>query len=283
MNKLTTEKRAEIVTLMVEGMSVRAICRTTGRSKGTVLRLLVDMGNVCRQYHDLLVRNVPSKRIQCDEVWSFNYCKEKNLPNSKVMPDMAGSVWTWTAICADTKLMVSWMVGLRDAVYANEFVQDLCDRLANRIQLTTDGLRLYLEAVEHAFRGYVDYAILNKLYAENVDTKTKAIGNEGIVKQNKVGDPDEDHISTSYVERSNLSLRMGLRRFTRLTNAHSKKFENHEAAINLFYFHYNFCRPHETLRGRTPAMAARLTDCIWSARNLVELLENEEQRQCDNN
>lgn len=282
MNRLTTEQRAMIVKLMVEGMSIRAICRVTNHSKQTVLRFLVDMGEVCKQYHDLLVRNLKCRRIQCDEIWSFNYCKEKRVLDSKAAPVGAGSVWTWTGMCADTKLMIAYRAGLRDMENADEFMHDLDDRLARRVQLTTDGLQFYRPAVENAFGGEIDYAMLIKLYGE----LSELDGDEPVMTpicQTIQGDPDLAYISTSYVERQNLSLRMGLRRFTRLTNGHSKKFENHQHAVALFYFHYNFCRGHETLKGRTPAMAARVAKRAWRVGDVVRLLEKEEVRTGDRN
>ncbi len=247
-------------------------------SLNTVLKFLGDLGNACAECHDATVREVPSKRVQADEVWSFNYCKEKNKAKAVAAPLVAGDVWTWTALCADSKLLVSYLVGGRDAGYAWEFMQDLAGRLKNRVQLTTDGHRPYLMAVEDAFGAGIDYAQLIKLYGVPPESETRYSPAEciGVRVQTIEGDPDSDHISTSYVERQNLTMRMCMRRFTRLTNGFSKKFENHVHAIALHVMYYNFCRVHQTLRV-TPAMEAGLADHVWSLDELVGLLEAKEQ------
>jgi IS1 family transposase len=274
MNQLSVEKRSQIVAALVEGNSLRATSRMTGASKVTILRLLETLGSACAAYQDKALRNLPCKRIQCDEIWQFCYAKEKNVPAEKVGQFGFGDVWTWVAMCADTKLIAAWALGTRGAGTAYEFMHDLAGRLANRVQLTTDGHRVYLNAVESAFGSDIDYAMLVKIYghdsandsryspAECIDCKPIAI----------TGRPDPKHISTSYIERQNLTMRMGMRRFTRLTNAFSKKVENHGHAIALHYMHYNFCRVHQTLRV-TPAMEAGIADHIWSLEEVVSLLD----------
>ena len=245
-------------------------CRMTGVSKPTVLKLLADLGKACFAYHDANVRSVPSKRVQCDEIWSFVGAKDKNVHDG--MPEGSGSVWTWTALDADSKLMISYAVGGRGADWANAFMEDLASRVSTRIQITTDGHKVYADAVEGAFGMDVDYAMLIKLYGNDSFDRKYSTG-ECIGTRTAVlsGAPDPAHISTSYVERQNLTMRMSMRRFTRLTNAFSKKLENHEAAIALHYMHYNFCRVHKTLRV-TPAMEAGLAGHVWSVEELVGLL-----------
>lgn len=275
MNRLSTTKRAQIVAALIEGNSVRGTCRLTGVSKDAVLKLIPELGVACRQHHDAAVRGVRTRRVQCDEVWSFCYAKEKNVPVAKEGTG-AGSVWTWTAIDADTKLILSYLCGGRDASYACQFMEDLASRVTTRIQITTDGHRAYAEAVEGAFGMDVDYAMLIKLYGaptDNPDSRYSPAQCIGIRTGILSGNPDRQHISTSFVERQNLNLRMGVRRFTRLTNAFSKKFENHCHMVAIYHAYYNFCRVHQTLRV-TPAMEAGLTDHIWSVAELVNLLES---------
>jgi IS1 family transposase len=281
MNKLSPQRRAQIIACLTEGTSVRSATRMTGASIHTVLKLLVDVGTVCREYMNAAMRDLPCKRLQCDEIWQFCYAKDKNLPDSMRGKPGVGSVWTWTAICADTKLVPSFHVGTRDAACAYEFMSDLAPRLRGRIQLTTDGHAAYLSAVDGAFGRDIDYAMLIKLYGADPEPGTvrysppKCIGTgvEEIMRY-----PKPEHVSTSYVERQNLSMRMGMRRFTRLTNAFSKKVENLEHAVALYFFHYNFIRIHQTLRC-TPAMEAGVTDRLWSLQDLVALLERAEEER----
>lgn len=280
MNKLTPEKRAQILHLLCEGMSIRAITRTTGASKNTVAKLLEDAGRVCAAYHDEHVRGVTAKRVQVDEIWSFTYAKQKNVAAAKSAPDGSGDTWTWTALDADTKLIVGWLVGGRDADYANAFLGDLAARLANRVQLTSDGLKSYLEAVEGAFGADVDYAQLVKMYGaspESAKGRYSPAECTGAIKTRVEGNPDEKHISTSYVERQNLTMRMHMRRFTRLTNGFSKKIENHAHAVALHFMYYNFCRIHKTLR-MTPAMAAGVSSRLWEVSDIVALLDAAEAK-----
>lgn len=274
MNRLPVEKRTQVVNALVEGMSVRATCRMTGVCKDAVLKLIRDMGVACAAHHNETVRGVKASRVQCDEVWSFCYAKEKNVPETKKGTG-AGSLWTWVAIDADSKLIISYLVGGRDAEWACRFMEDLASRVSTRIQITTDGHKAYAEAVEGAFGMEVDYAMLIKLYgapSDRPDTRyspAECIGTRTGVFS---GSPDPQHISTSYVERQNLNLRMGVRRFTRLTNAFSKKFENHCHMLAIYHAYYNFCRVHQTLRV-TPAMEAGLTNRVWSLAELVGLLD----------
>jgi IS1 family transposase len=270
MNRLSQSDRTRIVAALVEGNSIRATCRMTGAAKNTVVKLLAELGKACAAYHDHHVRNVPSKRVQCDEIWSFVGAKQKNVPEDK--SDQWGDVWTWTALDADSKLIVSYLVGQRGAAWAKAFMEDVASRVASRIQITTDGHRAYAEAVEGAFGMDVDYAMLIKIYGQDSFDRKYSAG-ECIGTQTAVlsGSPDPNHISTSYVERQNLTMRMSMRRFTRLTNAFSKKIENHEAAIALHFMHYNFCRVHKTLRV-TPAMESGLASHVWSIEELVGLL-----------
>lgn len=273
MNQLDATTRVRIVAALVEGNSVRATCRMTGAAKGTVLKLLADLGLACARYHDEHVRNLPCKRIQCDEIWAFCYAKDKNVPASMRGQPGVGSIWTWTALCADTKLMASFRLGTRDATCAREFMLDLADRLASRVQLTTDGHKAYLSAVDAAFGTNIDYAMLVKQYGEERAGEARYSPPKctGVKLVPIIGEPEMEHISTSYVERSNLTIRMGQRRFTRLTNAFSKKVENLEHAVALHVMHYNFVRIHQTLRV-TPAMAAGVTDRLWSLDDLVALI-----------
>ena len=275
MNKLPIEKIVQIITLLVEGNSLRSCSRIADVSINTVTKLLVDVGRACEKFHNEKVVGVKSKRVQCDEIWSFVYAKEKNKPADM---EGVGDVWTWTALDADSKLIVSWLVGDRDADTANTFMHDVANRLATRVQLTTDGLSKYLEAVTDSFGSYIDFAQLIKIYGKEgsaASTEKKYSPPEciGCKKQTISGDPDPKHISTSYVERQNLTMRMHMRRFTRLTNAFSKKIENHCHAIALHFVYYNFVKQHKTLR-ITPAMAAGLTKRFMSIEEIVRLAEN---------
>ena len=274
MNRLSREKQALILTLLVEGLSMRAISRTADVSINTVSKLLVDAGKACAAYHDEAVRNVKAKRVQCDEIWSFCYAKQKNVEKSKAAPQGAGNVWTWTALDSDSKLIISYQIGDRSAATAYEFMHDLKDRLANRVQLTTDGHRAYLNAVEDAFGAEVDYAQLVKLYGEDHDKDKRYSPSvfNGALKNKINGKPKRKSISTSHVERHNLTMRMSMRRFTRLTNAFSKKLENHLHSLALYFLYYNFCRIHTTLRV-PPAMEAGLTDRLWDVFDIIELID----------
>jgi len=272
MNRLGIGERTKVVAALVEGMGINATCRMTGVSKPTVLKLLSDLGRACYAYHDANVRGLKCKRVQADEIWSFVGAKMKNASEEKVANEGWGDAWTWTAMDADSKLMVSYLVGQRGPRWARAFVEDIASRIDSRIQLTTDGLKMYADAVEGVFGCEIDYAMLIKLYGnDSFDSKYspgECIGTQTAVL---MGNPDPKHISTSFVERQNLTMRMSIRRFTRLTNAHSKKLANHEAAIALHYMHYNFCRIHQTLRV-TPAMEAGLAGHVWSMEELVGLL-----------
>lgn len=279
MNTLSLEEKTQIVTALVEGNSIRATCRMTGAAKGTVTRLLVSVGKACADYQDIMLRDLTCKTIQCDEIWSFCYSKEKNVPQDYKGQFGFGDIWTWTAIDADTKLVPSWYVGLRDAESAYTFLSDLKSRLANRVQLTSDGHKLYFWAVEAVFGSEIDYSMLVKLYNETPEGEKRYSPAECIATQQKImqGNPDPKKISTSYVERQNLTMRMSMRRFTRLTNAFSKKVENLEAAVALHFMYYNFCRPHKTLNQErnlniTPAMAAGVASRQWRVEDIVLLL-----------
>lgn len=275
MNKLPLAKRAQILTLLCEGSSMRSVERITGCSINTVSKLLVDAGKACATFHDEQVRNVPSKRIQCDEIWSFTAAKQKNVAAMKTPVDGAGDTWTWTALDADTKLIVSHFVGGRDGECAMVFMDDVAKRLANRVQMTTDGHKAYLEAVEGAFGCDVDYAMLVKIYGaapESAKGRYSPADCTGIRKTKIEGEPDLAHVSTSYVERANLTMRMHNRRFTRLTNAFSKKFENHAHMVALYAVWYNFCRIHKSLRV-SPAMAAGVADRLWSLEDVATMVE----------
>jgi IS1 family transposase len=274
MNKLPFETRVRVLTLLVEGMSLRAAGRATDTAFNTVTKLFVSAGKACANYQDGALRNLKGRRWQLDEVWSFIYAKEKNVRRAKAAPAEAGDVWTWVAIDADTKLVPSWRVGDRSAETAIAFVDDLRSRLAVRPQITTDGHRAYLEAIEGAFGGDVDYAMLIKLYGESPEAEKRYSPAQciGIRKTRIEGDPDPKHVSTSFAERQNRTLRMSNRRFTRLTDAFSKKLENHCHSIALHYMNYNFCRIHKTLRV-TPAMAAGVTDHVWSIADIVSMIE----------
>jgi IS1 family transposase len=273
-NRLSTAKRAQIVSALVEGNSIRATCRMTGAAKGTVLKLLADLGRACRIFQDVALRELPCKRIQADEIWAFCYAKAKNVPAEKRGQLGYGDVWTWTALCADTKLVPSWVVGGRDAGTALGFMCDLADRITGRIQLTTDGHNAYLSAVEGAFGHDIDYAQLVKLYGESPESEKRYSPAKciGCRSEWRSGAPEPEHVSTSYVERQNLTMRMQMRRFTRLTNAFSKKLDNLEHALALHYMNYNFRRVHRTI-GCTPAMAAGKTSAPFTLEQIVELLD----------
>jgi IS1 family transposase len=287
MNRLSIEKRAQIVTLLTEGNSLRATTRIVGCSINTVTKLLVELGQACAEYQDRVLRDLPCRTIQCDEIWSFCYSKAKNVPTEHKSEFGYGDVWTWTAIDADTKLVPSWLVADRGADAALEFMTDLEKRVDGPIQLTTDGHHVYLRAVERAFRRtWVDYAMLQKIYGSDPGDERRysppvCLGTKA---EPKLGNPDPDKISTSYVERQNLTMRMSMRRFTRLTNGFSKKVENHATAVALHFMYYNFARPHKSLKNpypRTPAMAAGVTDHIWTAEEIVRLLDQPKQQEIE--
>lgn len=273
MNRLANLKRSQVIAALVEGNSIRATVRMTGVAKNTVVKLLAEVGKACEKYQDRTVRNLPCKRVQCDEIWSFCYAKQKNVPADKQGQFGYGDVWTWTALCADTKLICTWKIGTRGASTAYALMHDLASRLSNRIQLTTDGHRAYADAVDSAFGSEIDYAMLVKLYGNDRESDTRYSPAECIGCQRAAlsGNPNPKHISTSYVERQNLTMRMQMRRFTRLTNAFSKKIDNLAAAVALHFMHYNFCRVHQTLRV-TPAMEAGIADHVWSIEEIVGLL-----------
>lgn len=274
MNRLPLTKRAQIIGLLCEGNSLRATSRLADVSINTVTKLLVDVGGACQTYHNKHVRGLTARHVQCDEIWSFVYAKQRNVPASMKAEEGVGDVWTWVAIDADSKLAVSWLVGSRDAECAGIFMQDVARRLKNRVQLTTDGFHAYLDAVDWAFPDGIDYAQLVKLYGESPEGAHRyspPVCN-GTHKTVIAGDPDRKRVSTSYVERQNLTMRMHMRRFTRLTNAFSKKAENHALAVALHFTYYNFVRIHKTLRV-TPAMAAGLTETLWSVEDLVRLTD----------
>jgi IS1 family transposase len=274
MNRLSIERRAQILGLLVEGNSLRAITRLTGVSINTVTKLLVDLGQACSEYQDKALRNLPCKRIQVDEIWAFCYAKQKNVPEDMKGQFGVGDVWTWTAICADTKLIPSWLVGDRGVETAKTFIADLASRMAGRIQLTSDGHGPYLPAVEHVFGIDVDFAMLVKVFGPEPDGQKRYSPAECIGTHTRLvkGRPDEKHISTSYAERQNLTMRMSMRRFTRLTNGFSKKVENHAHAVALHFMHYNFARIHKSLRV-TPAMEAGIAKHVWSLEEISALAD----------
>ena len=274
MNKLPTDKRIMILNMLVEGMSMRSVSRITKVSINTVTKLLVEAGEACATYHDSHVLNVKSRRVQCDEIWAFVYAKQKNVPFAKEAPRGAGDVWTWTAIDADSKLIISYLAGGRDSGYAAEFMADVAQRLANRVQLTTDGHKAYLDAVEDTFGSDVDYAQLVKIYGSSLEREGRYSPASciGAKLMPVTGDPDTAHISTSYVERQNLTMRMGIRRFTRLTNGYSKKLANHIHMLSLYFLHYNFCRVHTTLRV-SPAMEAGIDSSLHDMNWIVGLMD----------
>ena len=273
MNCLDSQTRAQIIRCLIEGCSIRATCRMTGTAKNTVVKFLADIGEVCAEYHDKHVRNLKVHRMQADEIWCFVGCKKKNASPAQKAEGW-GDVWTWVGIDAETKLVIGYLVGGRDGGWARDFMEDCASRIRNRVQLTTDAYRAYLEAVEDAFGSGIDYAMLHKIYGASSDDEqrryspAKCIGSD---MKTVIGDPDPAHVSTSYVERQNLTMRMSMRRFTRLTNGFSKKVENHAHAVALHFMYYNFCRVHQTLRV-TPAMEAKLADHIWTVGELIALL-----------
>jgi IS1 family transposase len=275
MNRLPMHKRAEVIAALVEGNSIRATCRMTGVAKNTVVKLLADLGDACLSYQDENLRGLHCQRIQCDEIWSFCYAKAKNVPSEHKGEFGFGDVWTWTALDADTKLVPCWHVGKRDRHDARAFIADLAERLANRVQLTTDGWKPYLNAVEDAFGSEIDYAMLDKLYSGEPEGEKRYSPPTCIGARRKriMGNPNAADISTSYVERQNLTMRMSMRRFTRLTNAFSKKLENLMHAVSLHFMYYNFARVHKTL-GTTPAVAAGVTEHVWSIEEIVGLLDS---------
>jgi IS1 family transposase len=275
MNKLPSEKRAQVLQMMAEGIALRAITRLTGISRTTLQKLLEDAGQAFSDYQDRMLVDLSCKRIQVDEAWSFCYAKQKNVATAKAAPEGAGDIWTWVGLDADTKLVASFYVGARDSYAAMIFMDDLARRLANRVQLTSDGHRPYLEAVEGAFGGDIDYAMLVKIYGaapEGQRRYSPAICT-GARKHRIEGKPDPKHISTSFSERQNLNIRMGNRRMTRLTNAFSKKAENHAHMMAIYFMHYNFVRIHQTLK-ITPAMAAGVTSKLWEMSDMVKVLED---------
>lgn len=279
MNKLRLEKRTQIISCLVEGNSIRATCRMTGAAKGTVTRLLTSVGTACAEYQDKHLLNLQCENIHCDEIWAFCYAKEKNVPEElKGFPGY-GDVWTWVAIDADTKLVPSWYIGDRSAESAYQFLSDIQKRMSDRIQLTIDGYPAYIEQVRTVFGRDIDYAMLTKIYGENLDNERRYSPAEYVTlrKDPVIGEPDMGKVSTSYVERQNLTMRMSMRRFTRLTNGFSKKIENLEAAVSLHFMYYNFCKSHKSLNkerslGITPAMAAGVTDHQWSVEDVVALI-----------
>jgi IS1 family transposase len=281
MRCLDTQTRARVIHCLIEGCSIRATVRMTGVAKNTVAKLLADIGTACAAYHDKHVRNLRVRRLQCDEIWAFIGCKKKHATVEQKYQGW-GDAWTWVAIDADTKMVVSYLVGGRDAGWAMEFMEDCASRVKGRLQLTTDAHGAYLKAVEGAFGLGVDYAMLHKIYGAPTDEEqrryspAKCIGSD---MKTVIGYPDPEHVSTSYVERQNLTLRMQMRRFTRLTNGFSKKWENHGHAVALHYMHYNYCRIHQSLR-ITPAMQAGISDHVWDVEELIALVPKPTVRPC---
>ena len=276
MNRLTTQKRAQIIGCLVEGNSIRATVRMTGAAKNTITKLLADLGEACAEYQDGVLQQLPCKVVEVDEIWSFCYAKQKNVPEQFKGTPGYGDVWTFTAICADTKLAPTWLVGERTSEDAEFFLTDLASRLEGRIQLSTDGHRIYEGTVGPAFRQNVDWAQIQKQFSGGEVGKYSPPVCIGTKRRTMKGEPDPDRISTSYVERQNLTMRMGMRRFTRLTNGFSRKVENLSHAVSLHFMHYNFARPHKTLKDnypRTPAMAAGVADHIWSLEEIAALLD----------
>ncbi|MGH6735098.1 MAG: IS1 family transposase [Methyloceanibacter sp.] len=280
MNRLPLEKRVRILSMMVEGSSLRSISRVCDVSINTISKLLVDAGAACAAFHDVKVRNVKAERVQADEIWSFCYAKRVTAPNTKKQVEGRGDVWTWTALDADNKLIISWITGYRDSVAAWAFLDDLRSRLANRVQLTSDAFPAYVQAVGSTFGDEIDYAQLVKLYgpAPEGERRYSPPVCIGARKRTLTGNPDPKHISTSFVERQNLTMRMSMRRFTRLTNAFSKKFENHCHALAIYFVWYNWVRQHKSLKGLSPAMAAGLTDTLMGMEDIVALVDAREQK-----
>ena len=280
MNKLSTAERVQIVAALVEGNSINSVVRMTGRSNNTILKLLADLGTVCQSFHNERVRGLTTKRVQCDEIWNFCYAKAKNVPADKRGQLGYGDVWTWVAIDADSKLIICWEIGKRDVSHAKSLMFDLADRVTDRIQITSDGYRPYVDAIYRAFGNDIDYAMLQKVFGPDKSGATAQGAGARYsppvvlaVKQETVcGWPEQNHVSTSYVERSNLTMRMSMRRFTRLTNGFSKKLENLRHAVAINFVYYNFCRIHKTLRV-TPAMEAGLANHVWELEELVALLD----------
>lgn len=276
MNKLSINRQTQTIKVLCEGNSIRSTARITDTAINTVVKLLRNVGAACGEYQHERLRNLPCKTIQCDEIWSFCYAKQKNVPEDKQGRLGYGDIWTWTAIDADTKLVASWLVGSRGAGDAFRLMRDLQSRLMNRVQMTTDGHKAYLNAVEDVFGADIDYAMLVKLYGKEIDSETRYSPAKCIAAEPHTiqGKPDPTKISTSFAERQNLTMRMSMRRFTRLTNAFSKKLENHILALALYFMYYNFARPHRTIANpypRTPAMAAGVTDHIWTIEEIVSL------------
>jgi hypothetical protein len=279
MNKLSVEKKVWVVSALVEGNSVRSTCRITGAAKGTVLKLLVELGSACQKYQDKSLRHLSCKRIECDEIWSFCYAKERNVPEDKKGKLGYGDVWTFVAIDADSKLTLSWYVGWREPEDAYDFAKDIKERVSDRIQLSTDGHKMYYEAVNRAFyKEEIDYAMLVKMYGNTYDKNRRSIGYPkcmGAKPKRIRGNPDMTKVSTSYIERQNLTMRMNMRRFTRSTNGFSKKIDNLKYSLALHYMYYNFARVHSSLANpypRTPAMAAGISDHIWTIEEIVKLI-----------
>lgn len=272
MKRLTIEQQALVIGVLVEGNSIRSTVRLTGVAKNTVIKLVLDLADACAAFHDRNVRNLKVRRLQCDEIWQFVGSKAKNTSAEKKAIGW-GDVWTWTAIDADTKLCLSYLVGGRDLGWAKEFMRDCASRIRNRVQITTDAHKAYLEAVEDAFGADIDYAQLQKIYGASNENETRYSPARCIGCEMKTvsGNPDPKHVSTSFVERQNLSMRMSIRRFTRLTNAFSKKLENHAAAVAIWFMYYNFCRVHQTLRV-TPAMEAGISNHVWTIEEMCALL-----------
>jgi len=275
MNRLPLELRVQVLTALVEGNSIRATCRMTGVAKGTVLKLLADVGDACEQFHYDAVRNLTCSSVQLDEIWSFCHAKEKNVPTDRKGDPGVGDMWTWTAIDADTKLVVSFFLGKRDEWCARMFIDDLRSRIVGRVQLSTDGYRAYMEPIDNAFGGDADYGMIIKLYGNqglgrDPETRYSPAVCTGFRKKSIQGSPRESRISTSYVERQNLTMRMSMRRFTRLTNAFSKKAENLNRALALHFVYYNFCRKHSSIK-TTPAIAAGLTKRLWTIHDVAKL------------